>query len=113
MEIKEDPVVISLVHTTMAMMHKDHVTDHIVGLMEIVIQEVVAAVAAVVVVVAMDFVEIVTMIDKWKFNETRSSFKIYQRILQRINFKMLSQVSDASKLMIDQVDPRFGFTKIE
>lgn len=69
--------------------------------------------AAVVVVVAMDFVEIVTMIDKWKFNETRSSFKIYQRILQRINFKMRSQVSDASKLMIDQVDPRFGFTKIE
>lgn len=76
--------------------------DHMVGHLEIIIQDEVAV---------MDFVDKI-MVEKWKHFETRFLSKIYQRMLHVIKSTMPFQKLAPLKLMIDLVVQKSGFTKI-
>jgi len=99
-----------LVPTMITMIMVNEEVDHMVGHLEIIIQDEAAAAAVVVVVVDMDFDD--RMMEMFKFLPTQYSFKIYQKMLHVKKLSMLFQLLVPLKRMIDQVVPKFGFTKI-
>jgi len=76
---------------------------HIVGHLEIIIQDKV--------VVVMDFDETM-MMEMLKFSKMPFLFKIYRKILHERKFLMFFQLLERLKLMTDQVVQKSGSTKI-
>jgi len=111
----QDPVVVHVADSHVQMMmtkvvHEE--VDHMVGHLEIIIQDEVAAAAAVVVVAAVVMDSDDKMMEKLKFSKIQSSFKIYQKMLLGMNFSMLFHLLEQLELMIDQVVQKSGSTKI-
>jgi len=82
--------------------------DHMVGHLEIIIQD--ETVVVVVVVVVMDFDD--RMMAMFKHSQMQYSFKIYRKILHVKNLLMLFHLLERLKPMIDQVVLKFGSIKI-